>query len=378
MRHRLDVVRVDLEGLAHLGGRAGELAEDEHAVLVGAGRDELLRHEVHAVAQRRHEHDVRRSVERHDVVLRERPVHVVDGHPVHRRERAVDAPDELVHRPAELLVARDLVARGDGDLDEPHLAAPVRLALEQALERQQAPRDALGVIEPVDPQEDPFAARVGADARGLREHVRVLGEPAEGLRVDADGEDAEADLAAVDEDALPGRRDAQDSQDRRGEVAPVRERVKPDEVRAEHPFEDLLPPRQDPQDLRGGEGDVQEEADGRAVDALAKHLRHERQLVVVNPDEVARAPDAGDRVGEPLVDRAVHLPLLRVGRNAIEQIVKERPEDGVGEPVVIAAHLDAREVDRDAAQLFEVRVQLGALGAGHARHVARPADPQAA
>ena len=48
--HRLDVVRIDLQRLAHLGGGAGELAEDEHAVLVGAGRDELLGHEVHPVA----------------------------------------------------------------------------------------------------------------------------------------------------------------------------------------------------------------------------------------------------------------------------------------------------------------------------------------
>ena len=52
MRHRLDVVGIDLQRLAHLGGRACELAEDEHAVLVGAGRDELLGHEVHPVAER--------------------------------------------------------------------------------------------------------------------------------------------------------------------------------------------------------------------------------------------------------------------------------------------------------------------------------------
>ena len=56
----------------------------------------------------------------------------------------------------------------------------------------------------------------------------------------------------------------EDAQHRRGEVASIRERVKADEVRAEHPLEDLLAPRQDAQHLRRGEGDVQEEADRRA------------------------------------------------------------------------------------------------------------------
>ena len=81
----------------------------------------------------------------------------------------------------------------------------------------------------------------------------------------------------------------------------------------------------------------------------AEHPGHERELIVVDPDEVAGPPDARDGVGELLVDRAVHLPLLRVRGDAIEQVVKERPEDGVGEAVVVAAHLGAREVDRHAA-----------------------------
>ena len=36
------------------------------------------------------------------------------------------------------------------------------------------------------------------------------------------------------------------------------------------------------------------------------------ELVVVHPDDVAGLPHARDGVGELLVDRAVHLPLLRL------------------------------------------------------------------
>src|ERR1019366_8819815 len=129
-------------------------------------------------------------------------------------------------------------------------------------------------------------------------------------------------------------------------------------------------------DLRRGERDVQEEADRRAGNARAQHLGDEAELVIVNPDEIPRPPHARDGVGEALGDRAVYVPFLRMQRDAIEEIVKERPEDGVREPVVVAAHLDAGEIDRNATKLFEVSVELAPLALGQTRDVARPADPQ--
>src|SRR6185295_12989349 len=59
---RLDVVRIDEHGLAQLLRGAGELREEQHAVLSTVAGDVLLGNEVHAVAQRRHEPDVRRHV----------------------------------------------------------------------------------------------------------------------------------------------------------------------------------------------------------------------------------------------------------------------------------------------------------------------------
>jgi transcriptional regulator GlxA family with amidase domain len=47
----LDVVRVDQQRLGQLARRAGEPAQDQHALLVVARRDELLAHQVHAVVQ---------------------------------------------------------------------------------------------------------------------------------------------------------------------------------------------------------------------------------------------------------------------------------------------------------------------------------------
>ena len=101
---RVGVVRIHLQRLGQLPRRAGELAQHQHAVAVGPGGDELLRHQVHPVAQRRHQHHVGGAVERHQVGRREAAEDVVHRHPARRAERAVDPADQPVHQRAEILV----------------------------------------------------------------------------------------------------------------------------------------------------------------------------------------------------------------------------------------------------------------------------------
>ena len=72
---------------AELVRGAGELGQHERAGVVEASGDVLLRDEVHAVAQRRDEHDVGREVQRDELVDRQRPVQVVDGGLSHRGAR---------------------------------------------------------------------------------------------------------------------------------------------------------------------------------------------------------------------------------------------------------------------------------------------------
>ena len=62
--------RVDVHRLAQLARRAGEARQDQHAPQIRPRRDELLRDQVHAVVQRRDDTDVRRPIERGDVLRR--------------------------------------------------------------------------------------------------------------------------------------------------------------------------------------------------------------------------------------------------------------------------------------------------------------------
>ena len=74
----IDIIRVHDHGIAELGGGAGELAEHEHAIVVHPRRHELLGDEIHAVAQRCHQHHIGRTVQGDEITLRNRPVHVLD------------------------------------------------------------------------------------------------------------------------------------------------------------------------------------------------------------------------------------------------------------------------------------------------------------
>ena len=96
---RVDVVRIDHQRLAELVGRARELAQHQHAVVVEPRRDELLRDEVHAVAQRRHQHHVGGAIEGGQLLGGNAAVHVVHRH-------VGDVPAAPLMRPTSSFTSR--------------------------------------------------------------------------------------------------------------------------------------------------------------------------------------------------------------------------------------------------------------------------------
>src|SRR5690606_29362042 len=95
--------------------------------------------------------------------------------------------DGLVDLALELLVFGVVEARGDEDLEEHDLARTPRVAREEGLEGAQLERDALGVVEALDGEDDlapaVALAEVGDVARGLVARERGL----EAIDRDADG-----------------------------------------------------------------------------------------------------------------------------------------------------------------------------------------------
>src|SRR5712691_828525 len=105
--HAVDVVRVDEQGIAELGGGAGELAQDQGSVIVVADGDELLGHEVHPVMQGGDHAEVGVAIERPDVPMLVMALEVDDGAPAPRLERAIDRLHGRLHLRLELMVAPD-------------------------------------------------------------------------------------------------------------------------------------------------------------------------------------------------------------------------------------------------------------------------------
>jgi hypothetical protein len=106
------------------------------------------------------------------------------------------------------------------------------------------------------------------------------------------------------------------------------------EVGAEHSAQELLAPRADPEHARGREGDVPEHADTYRQSERAEGGRHEAQVEVVHPHEVARPRLVGDERRVVLVRVLISEPELAIESAALGEDVAERPQDLIREAAV--------------------------------------------
>ena len=104
--HLLDIVRVDQHrARLELLGRAGELAQNERAILLDSARAIFLRYEIHSVLERRYEGDVARSIVRKQIVAIEAPKVILHRQPGVGREAAVDVANQPVDALLELVIS---------------------------------------------------------------------------------------------------------------------------------------------------------------------------------------------------------------------------------------------------------------------------------
>ena len=365
----VDVVRVDPQRLVHRLGGARHAGEQEHPRLVDAARDELLRDEVHAIAQRRHQRDVGVAVEAREFGGRHRAVQIADRRPRTRREFAVDAPDEFVDLTLQRLVLADLGAARDRDLQQHDLLPMLGVELEQALEAEDALGYALRVVEPVDTQDHALATATQCARRAEREPLLRGVVDTEGKRAHMHGAIAVLDLPRQAVDAF-----AEKPLDAVEKVRDVAGAVEADEIAAEHAEQQLAVPRQDPVDVVRRKRDMQKERDTRIRPDRAQGGRGAEQLVVVDPDQIVVADRVGRRPGEALVDGLVGLPVAAVELGPFGQGVEQRPQRAVREAVVVATHLGRAELDRGEREtLVDIVDRLV-----RAQRAARPTDPGAA
>lgn len=270
----LGVPGVDDEARGERLGGARELGQDHDAVAVALARDVLVRHEVHAVARRRHEADVRHGVERRQLVRVHALVQEVDRHELDRPEPPVDPPHQLVHHRPQVLVLLDVAAGGDRHLHEHDLAPPLRVLREEHLERVQLLRHALDVVQAVDAHDELDALEFAPQRGDALLDLGLLQALGELLRVDAYREGADGDELPLELDAVGGGVGLEDARAGAEEVAGVVVGVEADEVAVQEALQELLPDRQNPVDLAAGEGGVKEEANLNVLLVLQQIPQH--------------------------------------------------------------------------------------------------------
>ena len=239
--------------------------------------------------------------------------------------------------------------------------------LEQPFVGADAIRDALGVVEPVDAEQDPLPGGLGAR--------RLAGACGVVLVVDPERESAHLDraLSMLDLARRPIGALAEHALDAVHEVRDVARVVETDQIAREQAAQDLTAPRQHPEQIEGRKRDVQEERHAHVRTQRAQVLGAAGQVVVVDPDEIVVADDFVGPPCEELVHALVDLEIAAIEGRAFEQRVEERPERAVREAVVVALDLGVPERNRlELVGAFRHRKRLVGVDAG-----ARPTDPDA-
>ena len=149
---------------------------------------ELLRHEVHPVAQRGDHGDVGAPVERDEPGARDAAVQVLDGRHAGPAVSAVDAGDEQLDLVALGPVLLAVEPRRHEHLQHRRRARALGLELEQPLERAQLVLDPLRVVETLDAEHELTVAELLLELlerrRGLRLRRASAGTPRRRSRSD--------------------------------------------------------------------------------------------------------------------------------------------------------------------------------------------------
>ncbi len=371
------MVGIHEDGFPQIAGRSRGFTQDQHAVTLHAAGDVFLGHQVHAVAQRRDERDVGHAVKCGELLERETAVLVHDRGPADVAVFPVDASHHFVEILFHAAVLGHFLPRRHHRQDEDDLFLPVGVAVKKLSEPEQAMEDPLGIIEAIHRKQDlAVRAEVRAGFRGEAGHLGLRRGFHEAGGIDPDGKgvglvDVVADLDAAEMVVMTQR-----AVNAAQEVLRVVVGVKAHEIRTEDASQQLLTPSrgQEPEHFEGRKRDVQKKADGQTRMPGPQQGGQQHQLIVLHPHAITRLDQAFQFVGEPLVALHVRLPLPGVIHGIRREVVQQRPQGLVAEPVIEIVSLVSAHENRPAAvrahrTLTHVRLFLG-------RNVsARPANP---
>ncbi len=221
--------------------------------------------------------------------------------------------------------------------------------------------DALGVVEAVDPEENHFGViQLGPELAGTRQDLVLTSEFLPAVGVDRDWKGAgPAEPPTTRALALFRHLDHRSTGGRSGQLATRPQEVggvitslKADQVRPEQTLDDLSPPGEPGVNLKSRKRNVIEEPDTQIGTPGSQQAGHQLELVVLHPDHRGRGRLFRHHIREPPIDVAVGLPPATLELRDCGQVVIERPEGGIGEALVVFAHVLGAQLHRPQAHAF--------------------------
>ena len=315
------VVRIDQQGGGKLARGAGKARQHEHArvlrVLCG---HIFLGHQVHAIAQRRHQ-------------AHPRLAHVAghgragDGAGDHAQRRPVRLAPFGVHIPggafqcrAQVAIGGDILARGGGNLQQGHVVAPLGAGFQQAAIAGHALHQPLGRVEPIDADHQLLLAQAVAQPVGGRVAPGLRGQGGEFARLDFHRKGAEPDaVAGMADRAIGVAQRAQLALRGGGEILGIVRGLEADQVGGQQVAQQGARFRHGGEHVRRGERHMQEEADRRAHPGAAQDRRQRHQVIIMHPDHVGGAQLRQQGRADALIHRAVHLGAAAVEAHQVGQ-----------------------------------------------------------
>ena len=331
----LYAVRIDRDGLQQLPRRTGKFAEYEHPLAVSASGHIFLGDKVHPVAQRCDESDVGATIETDQLAEAQRTVDVPDRHPVERAVLAVDLTDHFVDFPLERRVAVHPLTRGNHHEHEDQFLAPVGKPAEELADGREAFRNSLCVVEARDAENHLARAQAPPDVGHRKLQIGLLCGLVVLGKVDSHREHVGLEETIAHHDLAHHIFLSEESPNGAQECLDIVMGVESDEVQRQQPFQNLAVLGKQTEDVEMGKRDVQEEAEVRVRQALPEAPRHQHEVVIVNPEDVAGSVDLKHFVAELFVGLLVGLPFGGRMPGVRREGVEDWPDGAVGVPLVV-------------------------------------------
>ncbi len=377
--HVIDIVGVYLDRVGKFLRRSGKLAQDQDARAFGKFRplavEKFLRHEIHAVAQRSHEADLRQRVERRQILDGKSTMKELHRRVAESAKLTVDRPDLPLHLLGQLVIFGDSLPRRNGDQHEQHLVPLLRVDLKESPHRRKLGRQSLGVVQALDTKDKSLSTKIlGVFFKYFRKRLSCHG-PLESSVVVADGIDAQMHFAAIVPEALHVGFPTQHPQDRGAEMPEVIVGVEADHIGPEHAFQDFTAVGKHAENLAGAKWSVQEKTDFQALVLPPQHRGDEEKMVVVDPHLIAIVGHFHDHIRELLVHRAVGFPPIIGKPGPLHHVMQERPEGGIRVALVKSIDFLPRQEHGNHSGASHFRSDLLNI-VEILRRLTRPPDPE--